>query len=163
MSAPLCNGKTTSIFLWWVLWNFQTWINMNYSIYETISLAYIHETSYFWDEQNGESQFILIALQHHVWGKATVGTDWERTREIHSSVHMVFSSFLIIFNLTSSFQGLSCEALAEMGMTGLFTRSKIFQHVACESVKWVVCCIFPACIISGYVMVQSKWQGDESS
>lgn len=91
---------------------------------------------------------------------------WEQIargqRDSHSLAHTVFSSFFIIFNITSNFQRLNCDALIEMGMTGLFNRSSdIFQHAACELVKWVVCCISPACIISGYVMVQSKWQGDE--
>lgn len=68
----------------------------------------------------------------------------------------------MIFNITSDFQRLNCEALIEMGMTELLNRNNnIFQYVACKLVKWVVCCISPACIISGCVTVQSKWQGDE--
>lgn len=65
---------------------------------------------------------------------------WEQIergqRDSHSLAHTVFSSFFIIFNITSNFQRLNCEALTEMGMTGLFNMSKkIFQHVACELVK----------------------------
>lgn len=135
-----------------------------------------HELQYIWDNKFGIHTWNFILLGWAKWiisvyincltppcvRESNSGNRLREDREIHSSVHMVFSSFCIIFNLTSNFQGLSCEVLLEMDITGLFTRSNnIFQHVACELVKWVVCCIFPACIISGYVVGQSKWQGDE--
>lgn len=160
MPAPLCHQKTASISLWWAL-KLPNMGNQSYSIWDNTfgidlwNFILLRWAKWFFF-------YILIALQHHMWAKAT---EWEQAvrgqRDSHSLAHTTFSRFFIFFN-TSDFRRPNCEDSIEMGLTELFNRSNnIFQHVACKLPKWVVCCISPACTMPGCVVVQSKWQSDE--